>query len=1104
MEESAQASTLLFTGLVSPFVVVLLFAAAVAITIWLYRKHNLPKPWDKILPALRILVLAMLMLMLLQPVWARFSHVRVRGQIPVIIDSSGSMTTVDEYEEHRQIDICWHLEFFDKPIRNTVFNEKQEDWQALGKDLLTAEEAAAALKDFQLDPSEEEEGAFRRERKHVDQFRKMLRGLSKDLAKMHATFDESVAGFDYLRPDRKRQAGRVSWRRYDGIGGSVVNDLTRASKYPDKPDADGTFTKLESFRNKGDNYGLRIEGFLLPPKTGKYTFYKESDDESEFWLSKDDNPAHLKRVMDGRTGELKNRSLKEEQAYCFRVLMKEGSGNDYVRVGWQRPDGKRENAIPGSCLAELDPDGRPDFPATFETFMAGLNEQAETLGKIDEELDDLEKDGAKRLKDQLTRYRNCMERYRAFQDQLPELQKLADETLHRAGIPEVDDAVKRLSEMKRADLVKFVLTEKPYRLLDRLRSRGEVQVYNFDEKAEPVEEEEYERLEGELAATRVGSILNRVMNRYEKKPVAGVVMFSDGNNNAGLPVADVRKSVDERAIPIHALGVGAEKPPPDVAIARAVAPRTSFKDDNLNVSVALHRHGHTNKTINLKLLSGDEVLVEEEVEPGGDAEVVVDLSFAETNAGMRVYRVEAEKFKEDEAFDHNNEKSFTVNILKDRILTLCVDEFPRWETRYANMMLKRDKRVDLETIFVASTPEGELPTEKGGYPDSRDALFKYHILILGDVDPNHFTTEQMEHIRDFVVERGGTLIAMAGPHHMPSGYKGTPLADVLPLDRMGRAGGTNGTALVFEGDALSFKDGLYQPNLREETSYEDVLQIGRNPEDTRELWNRLPRLIWLKEDVTIARSADNLVDAEAKRGESVAGAAPVMIKSYSGLGKVLYLGSDSFWRWRYKARWKYHHRFWGQILLWSTMGRTTGADKHVKLMADRPMYAPEEPIVIKARLLDENELPLARGDASVEIYGEEDSLVKRVPLFYLPNSGGEYRAEVRDLERGAYRIIPKVQELDHLDLEAEVKIEVRDLPTSEYVDLELNTTALNELSKDVLTFEKAMDVVKEIDIIDEREERRSDLEIWDSWPYLLILAGLLAVEWMLRKRCRLA
>ncbi|MEM7393296.1 MAG: hypothetical protein AAF492_13210, partial [Verrucomicrobiota bacterium] len=467
------------------------------------------------------------------------------------------------------------------------------------------------------------------------------------------------------------------------------------------------------------------------------------------------------------------------------------------------------------------------------------------------------------------------------------------------------------------------------------------------------------------------------------------------------------------------------------------------------------------------------------------------------------------------AFDHNNEKSFTVNILEDRILTLCIDEFPRWETRYANMMLKRDKRVDLNTIFVASTEDGQLPMGRDentkdesqkGYPESKDALFTYHILVLGDVNPNHFTTEQMEHIRDFVIERGGTLIAMAGPHYMPSAYAGTPLADVLPLDRMGRSSEavTNKAQLAFSDNELNFKEGLYQPTLAEEGSYEDVLQIGRNPEDTMELWNRLPRLIWLKEDVTAARSSDGLVDAEARKGESVTGVSPVMVKTYAGSGKVLYLGSDSFWRWRYRARWKYHHRFWGQILLWSTMGRTTGSDPFVKLMADRPMYAPEEPITVKARLLDENELPLSRADASVEILDTDDKLVKRVPLLYIPNSGGEYRADIRDLDRGSYRVVPKVQELDHLDLDAEVKLEVRDLPTSEYVDLELNTTGLEELAEKVLPFEKALDLVEKIEKIDVTEEKRSDIEIWDHWLYMLIMVGLLSGEWMLRKRCKLA
>ncbi|MEM7396633.1 MAG: hypothetical protein AAF492_30245, partial [Verrucomicrobiota bacterium] len=372
---------------------------------------------------------------------------------------------------------------------------------------------------------------------------------------------------------------------------------------------------------------------------------------SELWLSKDDDPANLKRFMQLNESRKGGFSMKEGQAYYVQAFLKEGGGDDYIRIGWKGPDGKEEKPIPGRFLADMNPKDQPDFRKEYQPFMARLHTLADGLGKIEEELKKLEDkddktDPNKRLPEQLKRFRNSMESYREFDDDvLVELQKRADETLHAAEIEEVDTAMDRLADMKRSDLVQFVLLENPYRLLDKLDNRGEVTVFDFNELAEPVEAEAYTNLVGELAATRIGSVINKVMNRYEKMPVAGLVVLSDGNNNAGMPTVEMKTALDERNIPIHALGVGAEEPPPDVAVARVVAPRTAFHDDNINVSVALHRHGHADKKITLKLMSEDEVLTEKEVEPGDEAEIVVDLSYTETNAGMRVYRVEAEAFK---------------------------------------------------------------------------------------------------------------------------------------------------------------------------------------------------------------------------------------------------------------------------------------------------------------------------------------------------------------------------------------------------------------------------------------------------------------------------
>lgn len=53
---------------------------------------------------------------------------------------------------------------------------------------------------------------------------------------------------------------------------------------------------LEAPSNIGDNYGLRIKGWLKPPVSGNDTFWIASDDQLELWLSTDDDPANVELV----------------------------------------------------------------------------------------------------------------------------------------------------------------------------------------------------------------------------------------------------------------------------------------------------------------------------------------------------------------------------------------------------------------------------------------------------------------------------------------------------------------------------------------------------------------------------------------------------------------------------------------------------------------------------------------------------------------------------------------------------------------------------------------------------------------------------------------
>ncbi len=82
---------------------------------------------------------------------------------------------------------------------------------------------------------------------------------------------------------------------WTGISGVGIGDL-RGNTY-DLTSVPNQSTRLinllESPTNINDNYGSRMKGWLVAPVTGNYSFWIASDDNGEFWLSTDSDPANL-------------------------------------------------------------------------------------------------------------------------------------------------------------------------------------------------------------------------------------------------------------------------------------------------------------------------------------------------------------------------------------------------------------------------------------------------------------------------------------------------------------------------------------------------------------------------------------------------------------------------------------------------------------------------------------------------------------------------------------------------------------------------------------------------------------------------------------------
>lgn len=157
-------------------------------------------------------------------------------------------------------------------------------------------------------------------------------------------------------------SGTITREVWNNISGTSVSAIpTNAT-----PSATSTLTSLEGPTNVADNYGTRIRGYLTAPQTGAYTFWIASDDNSELWLSSNDQAASkvkIASVTDWTNSREWSKYASQKSSavnltagsrYYIEVLQKEGGGGDNVAVGWAKP-GQSTTApsevIPGTQLS---------------------------------------------------------------------------------------------------------------------------------------------------------------------------------------------------------------------------------------------------------------------------------------------------------------------------------------------------------------------------------------------------------------------------------------------------------------------------------------------------------------------------------------------------------------------------------------------------------------------------------------------------------------------------------------------------------------------------------------------------------------------------------
>lgn len=613
------------------------------------------------------------------------------------------------------------------------------------------------------------------------------------------------------------------------------------------------------------------------------------------------------------------------------------------------------------------------------------------------------------------------------------------------------------------------------------------------------------------ARTRIGAALNEAVSRTSGRPLAGVVLVTDGRTN-DAPNSDTVRRLSAQRVSVFSVPLGSAEPLLDIALARLDAPRSAFVGDFVPVNVRVSAHGGAVALPGARVVLEDSltgaVLDETQIEPGGwtDGAAEVRLATRPLDAGSSRWVVRVESAGAD-VVSENNAEAFEIDLVDRPLRVAYFDGYPRWDYRYIKDLLVREQSI-VSSVMLLATDRRYIQEGNVGLtnvPRSTGEWSEFDVIVLGDLRPDVMSQEQLEQIRSHVAERGGGLVWIAGPGSTPGAWFDTPLGDLIPfVSTMERGGQGFGAAP--------------EPvTLRRESAAErlGVLEMGDEPGSG--WYERLsrPETGWsvLRWAIAVEPPA---VKPTAEVLASVVGVSPgapawpnILTMRY-GAGRVVFVGTDEIWLWRYARGEALPERFYLPLIRLAGRGSLLRAGESVAIEVE-PVSSPvETPVRIRAVLLDQSLVDVAAPalEVRVGLKGSPESERSRIRLGRESDGEGasSYATSWAPIEPGEY----VVEAIDPLVASADARAEFRVLsPDDELRTPDADHALLADLARrtggeTVLPGEvsRLPELLPKRSIVIEGEP---DIEtLWDRPIVLAFLILLLTAEWVGRRLTRLA
>ena len=638
-----------------------------------------------------------------------------------------------------------------------------------------------------------------------------------------------------------------------------------------------------------------------------------------------------------------------------------------------------------------------------------------------------------------------------------------------------------------------------------LANEYEVRWFRFDEKLSPLAPGFMDQgdLKPDGPDTRIMESVSAVRKETGGKPLAGVILLSDGADRAELSrIALLKPEEKTKALreleknlsglgKIYPVLVGTESSVKDLAIAAVGHDSYGFVKNPFVVSVKLRALGDIPSQTSVSLFQEDKLLVTRPVtlEPGKEQKV--ELEFIPQETGRFLFKVEVPVY-EGEASVENNSNFFPLTIIRDRIRVLYIVGNPSWDEKFLRQTLRKNPAVDLISFYILreyfdnpAAPEQELAL----IPFPTNELFtkelnSFDLVIFQDFfGAPYMYPDYILNLRNYVADKGGALIYIGGPRSFIKDNFNYALEDILPVD--------------FSFTVPNYKPAKFKMRLTDAGTRHPITRLINDEIENKKLWDSLAEFDGYNQ--LLRPKPDAQVLLESKGNET-----PAMVAVRSaGKGRTMSIATDSLWRWHFLVSGtgqtsKYYQLFWERALRWLMRDPEM---KPLSLAAVKEYYHPAEEVSLFFQVQDNAYEPVSGATVNLEaVKAPENCAFKGQAGNEI--APGKYRFSFKLDCPGGYRFQASAKKNGNsLGTDQEILVVKRE--SAEMDDLRLHPEILSLLADagagKLLNTNQSAEKIKLPKLKLEELTSARDLPVWDNWLCWLVLVFFFSLTWALRR-----